>query len=677
MRNKVLTLILAITLLAAPLYSFGEKSDVKQGSLCSSESYVPGEVIVSFTDDLSLNKEKKIIRDAVSEKSKITSIDDNFVLVESKQGVDTAEMIEALEDDPKVESVQPNYYYTAEDDSDEIVDGVCGTTPQESFCNDPKIQGAWYMDYIGIPEAWDAVEKYQTDGTIKDPSKRVKIATIDSGAYLVHKDQDDITNGGNFDTEYCKTVLEGREPTDDPYPCPSLNHGNSTSSVIGATSNNGKGIAGIAAGNHNDIAAVMAVNVFRDTIDSVHKATSADVCKGIEYACENGARVIMMCLGHKPGAMDGLGDPIDDAAVEAKINWATYEMDVVCVASAGNKNSTKTWYPSDFDACMSVINTGQYTDIESKKCKAETSNYGPLKDISAPGEGVFYCTKSKTGCSAGSGTSFSASIAASIAGLVRYVDPDLTQQEVKDIIYATATDLYTPGFDDYTAWGNINAYAAVTAAAKSPCAVKPEKLDAVKGLRVRSSGKKSLDLSWDAAECDRYEIYRKAGKGSKYKLVNITGETTWTDEGLKFNKKYMYIVVARGTSLDGKLVFGKKSAAVSAKPVCGPASIQDVNIRNEKKDRVAWSKAKNASGYMVYAAKAKKGKYMCVKTIKGSDKLACIIKKEKPGKKYYYKVRPYVMKKGKIYYGRFSSAAAYMPPEPDPGSADVYLPEKR
>ena len=666
--------------------SYEESSEAPSFDLPSSESpsaragYAPGEVIVSFSEDLSPKKERAILQDAVesvdasdegpkdeedsegagdssnaeADKLQITDLDSNTVLLETEVTEDVSELIEELSDNPAVDSAQPNYYYTMDSDN------YTGLEPE----SDPDT--AWYMDYMDVPEAWAVIEGYQKDGTIKNPSIRVAIAALDSGISLNHEDMKDIRSGGNFDLAHCKTALSGMDPDStwyDPstgerieYPHPLISHGSKTASVIGATSGNNKGIDGIASGENNDIASIMAINVFRNKFNSEFTATSADIIAGIDYACKNNAGVILMCLGHAPGSLDGNGNLIDDAALEAKINWAAEEKDVVIVTSAGNRNTDSAWYPSDFDACISVINTKKYTNIDSISCRNSSSSFGPKKDLSAPGTGITACSASPDGYSYATGTSYSASMVAAVAGLVRYVNPSLTQQEVKDILYSTATDLYTRGYDIYTGYGNVNAYAAVTAAAGEPARIYPRRLEPTK-VSAESTGKSTIKLTWRSVDADSYCIYRSVKPGSGFSKVKTVTGTSWTDTRRSFNKRYYYKIIPKGTSEDGKRMDGSISKAASAKAICGKPSIT-ARAKGRHIARVYWSRAKDASGYQIYKSAYPNRKFKRIKTVKGAKKGSLAVKNLKSNKTYYYKARAYVKRNGKVYYGPFSPAAA-------------------
>ena len=59
------------------------------------------------------------------------------------------------------------------------------------------------------------------------------------------------------------------------------------------------------------------------------------------------------------------------------------------------------------------------------------------------------------------GTSAAAPHAAAVAGLMKQADPTLTPQEVEDLLESTATDIETPGFDETSGFGLIDAFDAV------------------------------------------------------------------------------------------------------------------------------------------------------------------------------------------------------------------------
>lgn len=108
-------------------------------------------------------------------------------------------------------------------------------------------------------------------------------------------------------------------------------------------------------------------------------------------------------------------------------------------------------------------------------------------------------------------------------------------------------------------------------------------------------------------------------------------------------------------------------AKVTVKPAAGsglsmsktlvvlPSKVTGVKLTAKKKAmKVAWKKTAGASGYKVYRATSKKGKYTCVKTA-ASKTTSFTNKKLKKNKKYYYKVCAFVKSGKKTYNGAYST----------------------
>lgn len=91
---------------------------------------------------------------------------------------------------------------------------------------------------------------------------------------------------------------------------------------------------------------------------------------------------------------------------------------------------------------------------------------------------------------------------------------------------------------------------------------------------------------------------------------------------------------------------------ISSENKIGTAKIRSLK-KGKNSVKIQISKVKKASGYVVYMAKGKNGKYKKKLTLKSSQK-SCTVKKLKKGM-YYFKVRAYTKnKEKKIIYGKFS-----------------------
>ena len=74
-----------------------------------------------------------------------------------------------------------------------------------------------------------------------------------------------------------------------------------------------------------------------------------------------------------------------------------------------------------------------------------------------------------------------------------------------------------------------------------------------------------------------------------------------------------------------------------------------------KKATLKWTKRAEATGYVVYMATSKNGKYTKIATVKGNTKVSFTKTGLTKGKTYYFKVAAYETVGGKTIYGSFSS----------------------
>lgn len=505
--------------------------------------YAEDEIIVVFEAGTKLAKSQKVGKSLGAESvepinsTAFVSAEGTPCVITLPKGESVGQALKEYGQDPSITYVQPNYFYsydTAEDDSGMPV--AHNSTAVKEDTNQ------WNLKKINTQEAWDLIDEIEAERRQagKEDLKKVTIAVLDTGVNLKHEDLQEALN-----PQKCVTV-EGQPVSlysDQAYPLLTGDqggHGTKVAGIIGATSGNHKGSAGVAAGNNNQIVELAVIDVYEHyhgTLDRMVR--SSDLIKGIDYAVrpEVNAKVINMSLGYRPKKT---ALQADDLALAAKIRQVVQKKQVTVVCSAGNGNNTKLWYPSDFQDSISVISTTNYSNVFNQ-CKAPTSNYGERKDISAPGHHIMAPTKNghyKTGIS---GTSFAAATVSAVAAMLYYVNPDIletasegnqdahkikkygiTSAQVKEIMKTTATDLYIAGDDPYTRCGNINAYAAVAKSIGKKIAVPSPPL-AMPKLSVSSVGRKKIRLSWNETPIVQgYQIYQPSSFNETQLLVKKT-----------------------------------------------------------------------------------------------------------------------------------------------------------
>lgn len=182
-------------------------------------------------------------------------------------------------------------------------------------------------------------------------------------------------------------------------------------------------------------------------------------------------------------------------------------------------------------------------------------------------------------------------------------------------------------------------------------------------LTAASAELTSVKVSWKKiAGATGYEIYRADSKNGKYvkkAVISKAGTVNYTDKGLTTGKTYYYKMraVASGTV---KTTYSSYSGIKSAKPL--PAKVTGVKASaGSKSVLLSWKKVTGVTGYEIYRATGKNGKYKKVKSIGKAAAKNYADEKLKAKKAYYYKVRAYKTVSGKKVYGAFSdvrSAAA-------------------
>ena len=217
------------------------------------------------------------------------------------------------------------------------------------------------------------------------------------------------------------------------------------------------------------------------------------------------------------------------------------------------------------------------------------------------------------------------------------------------------------GTDSATGWYKIkynNGYGYVSnkylkidsSNQQSPTLSKPT-------VKVSSNSYNSNKLSWNKVTgSSGYEVLRATSKTGTYKSVKtITSGSTvsYTDKSLATGTTYYYKVRAYRT-VDKKKVYSSYSSIASAKPVLKTPSVKLTS--GSKKATIKWEKISGASGYEVYRATSKSGKYSKIKTITKNSTVSYVNSSLTKNKTYYYKVRAYRTVNGKKIYSSYSVA---------------------
>jgi subtilisin family serine protease len=350
--------------------------------------------------------------------------------------------------------------------------------PIKTNCvNDPYFNSQWNLSNSGQYGGTAGIDiGFCNARSITQGSNSITVAVIDHGIELTHPDLNISPNSYDTETATSPSIVRG-------------NHGTACAGIIGAQANNGIGVAGIAPD-------CPLMSISNNLVSS--PGTAERLATGFDYARTHGAAVISNSW-YYPYTNQVLQDAIIDA-----LTLGRGGLGCIVVFASGNFNSSVS-YPANFHPNIVVVGAispcGQRKSPSSCDGESWGSNYGNSLDIVAPG--VLIPTTDITGTGGYNpnvpihpsnggtkiftdfpnqsytvwfnGTSSAAPHVAGVAALILSVNPNLTQQQVANIIeqtaqkvggysYTTTTGRPNGTWHNEMGYGLLNAFAAVTAA---------------------------------------------------------------------------------------------------------------------------------------------------------------------------------------------------------------------
>jgi stage II sporulation protein D len=343
-----------------------------------------------------------------------------------------------------------------------------GKKPTRSLAwvpTDPEFPAQWNDRAVRAFDYWPQVPVF--------PGDPVTVAVVDGG---IDDHSPDLVRPDGTSVVWKTITVAKPAPALDGDPG-ALEHGTAVAGIIAARANNGIGIAGL----DQSVRLIDVRVVGADgTIDPIVEA------RGIQMAVDAGARVINLSLGGKraPGQSD---DEYSRAEQDA-IDYA-YSKGAVIVAAVGNSENPYPYasYPAALPHVIGV------SAVDSNNRTPRFSNRDAIfNDLAAPGVGILTTvprTSTSTGLSQNApegdvvgpdgtveGTSFAAPHVSAAAALLFAAHPDLTNDQVMEILEHSAHDLAPPdaspathiGHDPLTGFGLLDIDAAMTASATPP-----------------------------------------------------------------------------------------------------------------------------------------------------------------------------------------------------------------
>ena len=283
--------------------------------------------------------------------------------------------------------------------------------PNDPFLQYPnEYEYQWMHDVVNTYEAWGV-----TTG-----SSSIKVAVIDSGVRTTHED----LSGKVTIIDMIGVPIDDEtnvESNDDKH-----GHGTHVAGIIAATSDNGKGGAGIAPG----------VSIL--SVAALPGGYGSDYCisVGIGRAVDAGAHIINMSFG---GYL--YNGTLDDAIQDAIDN------NVACIAAMGNDGSNSYSYPAAYSGVIAVA------AVNSDYTRANFSNYGSWADVAAPGVDIMSSTiASNSSYESWDGTSMATPVVSGVAALylsmVGRISPSTLEKKLESCVTKSSSSSIGAGIVD-------------------------------------------------------------------------------------------------------------------------------------------------------------------------------------------------------------------------------------
>jgi subtilisin family serine protease len=344
----------------------GKRLRINVGS-SEGAGFLEGEVLVRFKPEVShhdVGAAADAAQSAVLKRYKALAKVDarEYALLKSKHRT-TQQMIEALQKNPRVDAVSPNFLLHIDSNipNDEYFDYLWGLD------NTGQTGGPSDID-INAPEAWD----------ITTGSSTILVGVIDTGIDYNHPDlipniwinpgevPDGLDNDGNGyidDIHGINAIASSGDPMDD------HSHGTHCAGIIGAAGNNSLGVAGI---NWN----VKLVGA--KFLDATGYGTDADALECINYMIDLKTTYGQNIVAVNASFGGGDYDPVMESAIDAMGTAG-----IIFCAAAGNEwmdNDIIPHYPSSY-TCSNVL---AVTAVDYMGW--QNFNYGKTSvDLGAPG----------------------------------------------------------------------------------------------------------------------------------------------------------------------------------------------------------------------------------------------------------------------------------------------------
>lgn len=430
----------------------------------SAQEYAKDRIILKYKFSIDKNAKKSINKILLKYQFKESKSLSNFnkkdtneiMLFTFKKSINTMKLIDELKKTSLFEYVEPDYIGHGS--------GKKGKNSIQTIPNETLFSRQWGHLNDGSfslsLSTTDADVDLDLAWDITTGNSNITLAVLDSGIRMSHPEfsgrlwvnSSETSNGTDSDSNGYADDINGwdfvnndNDPTDD------HGHGTNVAGISVATGNNSIGYAGV-----DWKCKLMPIKI----LDSNNSGFYSDWIGGINYAVNNGAKVINMSVGGS-GFSQGMKDAVDNAHANG----------VVITVSMMNFNNNTSYYPAAYQNTIAVGSTDPDDSRTNPFFWSSTSgsNYGSHIDVVAPGNYIYglSSTSNTNYNSYWGGTSQAAPLVAGICSLILDKSPNLTVEQIRTVLRTTAEDQVgdaaedTSGWDQYYGAGRVNAFNAL------------------------------------------------------------------------------------------------------------------------------------------------------------------------------------------------------------------------
>lgn len=397
-------------------------------------------------------------------KKELKALSGDYVLIKSGNKSSVG-LVNLLSNHPDIEYAEPNYIYKIVEDK--TLNLNLTTAIQEKMTvntpNDPMFGKLWGLVNNGTNEPTDEYGRNtRTNGvagadvsalaawSLNKGSRNVVVAVIDTGVDYNHPDlvnniwvnRNEVDGNGIDDDKngYVDDYHGWNAESDHGDPMDGNDHGTHCSGTIGASHNNGVGVAGVM-----DEVSIMGVKF----LSNDGSGTLADAVEAIDYATKMNVDIMSNSWGG-----GGFSQALFDSITAAK------NKGIIFVAAAGNStndNDASPSYPASYQI-ENVISVASHTFNEEL---SSFSSYGKRTvHVAAPGQNILSTTPNNK-YKVFSGTSMATPHVSGALGLLVAQEGRMPLSAVKDRLVKTSTPV--GAFRKKTlGGGRLNAYNLLT-----------------------------------------------------------------------------------------------------------------------------------------------------------------------------------------------------------------------